>query len=67
MTDDDPHSFHSYSITIVRIVGLPLTNQLFANCCCPYFLINVVASNTAGPFKLFHDELLHVHCGLSLS
>ena len=23
-----------------------------------YFLINVVASNTAGPFKLFHDELL---------
>ena len=29
--------------------------------------INVVASNTAGPFKLFHDELPHIHCELSPS
>ena len=25
------------------------------------------SSDTAGPFKLFHYELLHVHCGLSPS
>ena len=27
----------------------------------------MVASNTAWPFKVFHDELLHVHCGPSPS
>ena len=43
----------------------PYKKQVFANCCRPYFLINMVASNTAGSFELFHDLLVHVHCGPS--
>ena len=35
-------------------------NQLFPNCCCPFFLINKVALNTAGSFELFHDEFVHI-------
>ena len=53
-----------HNITIVRIVGLPLTNQLFTNCCRPYFLINMAASNTAGSFELFHDKVVNAHCAV---
>ena len=67
MTNDNPCSFHSYSIMVMRIVGLPLTNQLFANCCRPYFLIKLMWQPGIQPFKLFHDEHFHVHCGPSPS
>ena len=46
MTNNNFHSFHSYSVVIMSIVQFSLTIQLFSHSCFPCLLVYMISTNT---------------------